>query len=223
MDLVMQPFRADASRRFWVVDVTYVRMRQGFAHVAFVTDVFSRRIVGDPYGNAMAEAIDALCKTELIRGRGPWRSVEEVELATLEWVKRFNNRRLHSELDYRTAHDAENDCYADTESFVKAIASQTKPENETQGDSLRAPSPGAYGWAQSSPISSQDNRLAAVGRSGVSGCGAERRASDLQFVGRDGVASGMGVACDLRSRVSEFSHEPVDACGGSHCVAVTVQ
>lgn len=45
-DLVQRRFRADAPRRLWVVDVTYVRTWQGFAYVAFVTDVFSRRIVG---------------------------------------------------------------------------------------------------------------------------------------------------------------------------------
>lgn len=45
-DLVQRHFRADAPRKLWVVDVTYVRTWQGFAYVAFVTDVFSRRIVG---------------------------------------------------------------------------------------------------------------------------------------------------------------------------------
>jgi putative transposase len=45
-DLVQRYFRADAPRKLWVVDVTYVRTWQGFAYVAFVTDVFSRRIVG---------------------------------------------------------------------------------------------------------------------------------------------------------------------------------
>ena len=45
-DLVQRHFRADAPRSLWVVDVTYVRTWQGFAYVAFVTDVFSRRIVG---------------------------------------------------------------------------------------------------------------------------------------------------------------------------------
>ena len=46
----------------------------------------------------MAEAINALYKTELIRARGPWRTVEQVELATLEWVWWWNNQRLHSGL-----------------------------------------------------------------------------------------------------------------------------
>ena len=50
--------------------------------------------VGDSYDNALAETVIGLYKTEVIRRRGPWRSLEAVELATLEWVDWFNNRRL---------------------------------------------------------------------------------------------------------------------------------
>jgi putative transposase len=50
--------------------------------------------VGDSYDNALAETINGLYKTEVIRRRGPWRSLETVEFATLEWVEWFNNRRL---------------------------------------------------------------------------------------------------------------------------------
>ena len=50
--------------------------------------------VGDSYDNALAETIFGLYKTELIRRNGPWRNIEEVEFATLEWVDWFNNRRL---------------------------------------------------------------------------------------------------------------------------------
>jgi len=50
--------------------------------------------VGDSYDNALAETINGLYKTELIRQQGPWRGVEGVELATLTWVDWFNNRRL---------------------------------------------------------------------------------------------------------------------------------
>lgn len=50
--------------------------------------------VGDSYDNAMAETINGLYKTEVIRHRGPWRNINEVEFATLEWVDWFNNRRL---------------------------------------------------------------------------------------------------------------------------------
>ena len=50
--------------------------------------------VGDSYDNALAETINGLYKTEVIRRRGPWENIEQVEYATLEWVDWFNNRRL---------------------------------------------------------------------------------------------------------------------------------
>ena len=50
--------------------------------------------VGDSYDNALAETINGLFKAEVIHRRGPWRSVEAVEYATLEWVDWFNHRRL---------------------------------------------------------------------------------------------------------------------------------
>ena len=49
--------------------------------------------VGDSYDNALAETINGLFKAEVIQSRGPWRSFEAVEYATLEWVDWFNNRR----------------------------------------------------------------------------------------------------------------------------------
>ena len=50
--------------------------------------------VDDSYHNALAETINGLYKTEVIRHRGPWRNVDAVEYATLEWVDWFNHRRL---------------------------------------------------------------------------------------------------------------------------------
>ena len=50
--------------------------------------------VGDSYDNALAEKINGLFKAEVIHRRGPWRSFDAVDYATLEWVDRFNNRRL---------------------------------------------------------------------------------------------------------------------------------
>jgi putative transposase len=52
--------------------------------------------IGDAYDNALAESTIGLFKTELIKPRAPWRMVEQVEIATLEWVDWFNHRRLHS-------------------------------------------------------------------------------------------------------------------------------
>jgi putative transposase len=50
--------------------------------------------VGDSYGNALAESVIGLYKTEVIRRRGPWRNLDAVEYAAMEWVDWFNNRRL---------------------------------------------------------------------------------------------------------------------------------
>ena len=160
-DLVHREFTATRPNQLWVADITYVATWAGFAYVAFVVDVFSRRIVGwrvssslrsdlaldaleqalharpdavgaivhsdrgtqytsiryterlaaaglersvgsvgDSYDNALAETINGLYKTEVIRRRGPWRNVDDVEYATLVWVDWFNNRRLLEPLGY---------------------------------------------------------------------------------------------------------------------------
>ena len=54
--------------------------------------------VGDSYDNALAETINGLYKTEVIRRQGPWRNLEQVEFATLAWVDWFNHRRLLSSI-----------------------------------------------------------------------------------------------------------------------------
>jgi putative transposase len=54
--------------------------------------------LGDSYDNALAESIIGLYKTEVIHRRGPWRQLDEVEYATLDWVDWFNNRRLLSSI-----------------------------------------------------------------------------------------------------------------------------
>jgi transposase InsO family protein len=188
-DLVERRFVADAPCRLWVADITYVRTWAGFAYVAFVTDVFSRKIVGwnvastlradilplqaldmaawnagdltglihhadhgsnymsivytdrivelgakpstgtvgDSYDNALAESVNGLYKTELIRRRGPWRTIEHVEYATLEWVWWWNNQRLHGELGMLTPLEVEAAHYADLESPRLATASHGKP------------------------------------------------------------------------------------------------
>lgn len=175
LDLVQRDFKPAAPRRLWVADITYVRTWQGFAYVAFVTDAYSRRIVGwnvaqtlkadilplqalemaafeaggsleglthhsdhgsnymsliytdrvmelgaapstgtvgDSYDNALAEAVNGLYKTELIRQQGPWRTVEQLELATLNWVWWWNHQRLHGELGMSTPTEIEEQYYA---------------------------------------------------------------------------------------------------------------
>jgi putative transposase len=54
---------------------------------------------GDSYDDALAETINGLYKTELIKPQGPWRTVDQVEVATLEWVDWFNHRRLYEHCD----------------------------------------------------------------------------------------------------------------------------
>ncbi len=73
--------------------------------------------VGDSYDNALAETINGLFKAEVIHRRGPWRSFEAVEYATLEWVDWFNNRRLLEPIGNIPPAEAEANFYAtlDTE------------------------------------------------------------------------------------------------------------
>jgi transposase InsO family protein len=71
--------------------------------------------VGDSYDNALAETINGLYKAEVIHRRGPWRSMEAVEFATLEWVDWFNNRRLLEPIGNIPPAEAEAAYYADLE------------------------------------------------------------------------------------------------------------
>ena len=176
-DLVQRAVVATRPNELWVADLTYVATWRGFVYVAFVIDVFARRIVGwrvssslrtdlavdaleqalyarpatdhlmhhsdrgsqylsirytarlgeagvepsvgsvgDSFDNALAESVIGLYKTEVIRRRGPWRHLEAVEFATLEWVDWFNHRRLltpignvppaECEEQYYLAHEA---------------------------------------------------------------------------------------------------------------------
>jgi len=98
---------SDAGSQF-----TSVRYGERLAELGAVPSIGS---VGDSYDNALAETMFGLYKTELIYGpdRGPWKTTEEVELATLTWVHWYNTRRLHSTLgdmppdEYETAHYAQ--------------------------------------------------------------------------------------------------------------------
>ena len=68
--------------------------------------------VGDSYDNALAETINGLYKADVIHRRGPWRSCEAVEFATLEWVDWFNNRRLLEPIGNIPPAEAEERYYA---------------------------------------------------------------------------------------------------------------
>ena len=68
-----------------------IRYSERLSEAGFNASVGSR---GDSYDNAMAETINGLYKTEVIRKDGPWKGADEVELATLSWVDWFNNKRI---------------------------------------------------------------------------------------------------------------------------------
>jgi putative transposase len=67
--------------------------------------------VGDSYDNAQAESLIGLYKTECTRPDGPWRSADDLELATLSWVHWFNTTRLHSALGHKPPIEAEQEYY----------------------------------------------------------------------------------------------------------------
>ena len=77
--------------------------------------------VGDSYDNALAETVIGLFKTEVIRRRGPWRSLEAVEYATIEWVDWYNNRRLLEPIGNMPPAEAEACYYAQLEPAAMAV------------------------------------------------------------------------------------------------------
>ena len=68
--------------------------------------------VGDSYDNALAESVIGLFKTEVIRRRGPWRNLEDVEFAVLEWVHWFNTTRLFEPIGHVPPAEFEDNYYA---------------------------------------------------------------------------------------------------------------
>jgi putative transposase len=74
-----------------------LRYTERLADEAAVASVGSR---GDSYDNALAEAFNSLFKAELIRNKGPWNSINDVEIAVAEYIDWFNRRRLHGELGH---------------------------------------------------------------------------------------------------------------------------
>ncbi|MFD4144486.1 integrase core domain-containing protein [Streptomyces sp. NPDC058572] len=72
-----------------------LRYTERLEHEAAVASVGSK---GDSYDNALAEAFNSLFKAELIRNKGPWTGINDVEIAVAEYIDWFNQRRLHGEL-----------------------------------------------------------------------------------------------------------------------------
>jgi putative transposase len=85
-----------------------VRYTQRLAEAGAVASVGA---TGDSYDNALAEAFHSLFKAELVRNRGPWKNLDEVEIAVAEYVDWFNHRRLHGEIGLVPPAEFEDDFY----------------------------------------------------------------------------------------------------------------
>jgi hypothetical protein len=93
--------------------------------------------VGDSYDNALAETINGLCKAEVIHRRGPWRTLEAVEYATLGWVDWYNNRRLLSSIGNMPPSEAEAAYWSAQETPEKISAGLKRNSlRQTRGGSL---------------------------------------------------------------------------------------
>ena len=99
------------------VQYVSIKYTERLAEAGLVPSVGS---AGDSYDNALAETINGLYKAEVIHRRGPWRSLEAVEYATLEWVDWFNNRRLLEPIGNIPPAEAEADYYAGLEEPARA-------------------------------------------------------------------------------------------------------
>ena len=77
------------------VQYVAVRYTQRLAEAGAVASVGS---TGDSYDNALAEAFNSLFKAELVRNRGPWKNIDDLEIAIAEYIDWFNHRRLHGEI-----------------------------------------------------------------------------------------------------------------------------
>ena len=105
-----QPSSADALIHHSDRGSQYVSIRysERLAEANIAPSVASK---GDSYDNALAETIIGLYKAELIHRRGPWKTRESVELATLEWVSWFNHQRLMGPLGHIPPAEAEANYY----------------------------------------------------------------------------------------------------------------
>jgi transposase InsO family protein len=85
------------------------------AHLALENIAASIGSVGDALDNALMESTIGLYKTELIKRRGPWRTLTDVELATAEWIDWYNNRRLHGEIGHVPPTEYETEFYQNSQ------------------------------------------------------------------------------------------------------------
>ncbi|WP_244522791.1 IS3 family transposase [Geodermatophilus africanus] len=102
------------------VQYVAVRYTQRLAEAGAVASVGS---TGDSYDNALAEAFNSLFKAELVRNRGPWRSIDELEIAVAEYIDWFNHRRLHGEIGLIPPAEHEDDFYRHNPAATTVAAS----------------------------------------------------------------------------------------------------
>ncbi len=95
--VIATPFGAVLRRPVELRQYLSIRYTERLAEAGIERSVGS---TGDSYDNALAESVIGLYKTEVIRRRGPWKGIDEVEFATLEWVAWYNTRRLLEPLGY---------------------------------------------------------------------------------------------------------------------------
>ena len=100
-----------------------IRYTERLAETGAVNSVGSK---GDSYDNALAETMNGLYKTELVRNRGPWRGLEDLEYTTLEWVDWFNHRRLFEAHGQIPPAEFEEIYYRQQESSGQQAETQTK-------------------------------------------------------------------------------------------------
>ncbi|GAB2906013.1 hypothetical protein GCM10027047_00220 [Rhodococcus aerolatus] len=106
------------------VQYVAVRYTERLAEAGAVASVGS---TGDSYDNALAEAFNSLFKAELVRNKGPWRGIDDLEIAVAEYVDWFNHRRLHGEIglvppiEHETEHYRQNPTPADAEAALPSL------------------------------------------------------------------------------------------------------
>jgi putative transposase len=100
-----------------------IRYTERVAGAGGVTSVGSR---GDSYDNALVESIIGLYKTELVRNKGPWRGLDDVEIATLEWVDWWNQRRLLEPIGRIPPAEREAAYYSQEKPVVAAATQETE-------------------------------------------------------------------------------------------------
>jgi putative transposase len=101
-----------------------IRYTERLAEAEVVASVGS---VGDSYDNAMAEAFNSLFKAELVRNKGPWQNINDLEIAVAEYIDWFNHRRLHGEIglvppvEFEDQHYAQDTGTADVEPALESL------------------------------------------------------------------------------------------------------